>query len=105
MPTAQASRAAYLCPPAPGSDFNQQRNSAPLIRATHARPLHPAALTYVSFGIVLVRVRVENIHTCSVSFGIILVRVRVRVRVENIHTCYLFLIFISYTIIFKKLFK
>ena len=32
--------------------------SPDLIRATHARPLHPAALASVPFGIVLVRVRV-----------------------------------------------
>ena len=30
------------------------------IRATHARPLHPAALASVPFGIVLVRVRVRR---------------------------------------------
>ena len=34
--------------------------SPDLIRATHARPLHPAALASVPFGIVLVRVRVRD---------------------------------------------
>ena len=29
-------------------------------RATHAHPLHPAALAFVSYGIVLVRVRVHD---------------------------------------------
>ena len=42
--------------------------SPDLIRATHARPLHPAAYASVPFGIVLVRVRVRSLLCTSVVF-------------------------------------
>ena len=74
------------------------------LRATHARTLLPAALASVSFGFVLVRVRVRFLPSthyplydfdlrathartllpaalASVSFGFVLVRVRVRTTV------------------------
>ncbi len=38
------------------------------MRVTHAHPLHPAVLAFVSFGIVLVRVRVRAPEWASSDF-------------------------------------
>ena len=45
--------------------------SPDLIRVTHARPLNPAALAFVPFGLVLVRVRVQQLFLISNAIDVL----------------------------------
>ncbi len=46
-------------------------HSPDLMRVTHAHPLNPAALAFVPFGIVLVRVRVPFLNAPPVPFTLV----------------------------------